>query len=193
MDDDNNIYLDHNFGGSTSATLQQEVTTGTGNTAKDIFFSKYFESTANVKLVALFNGTGHDIDLSGLRIHIPYGSSAPYGDRYIRLDTLMDPVSHPGRSTTLPTGQELIIYSWQPSSSASGCFRDNAILESAADKVDMSTWIPIPYNYDTDNGDHALCFGGREAILLERDSSTWGKGWKPIDIIGAMDDSGHSI
>ena len=193
VDDDNNIYLDHNFGGSTSATLQQEVTTGTGNTAKDIFFSKYFESTANVKLVALFNGTGHDIDLSGLRIHIPYGSSAPYGDRYIRLDTLMDPVSHPGRSTTLPTGQELIIYSWQPSSSASGCFRDNAILESAADKVDMSTWIPIPYNYDTDNGDHALCFGGREAILLERDSSTWGKGWKPIDIIGAMDDSGHSI
>ena len=193
VDDDNNIYLDHNFGGSTSATLQQEVTTGTGNTAKDIFFSKYFESTANVKLVALFNGTGHDIDLSGLRIHIPYGSSAPYGDRYIRLDTLMDPVSHPGRSTTLPTGQELIIYSWQPSSSASGCYRDNAILESAADKVDMSTWIPIPYNYDTDHGDHALCFGGREAILLERDSSTWGKGWKPIDIIGAMDDSGHSI
>ena len=193
VDDDNNIYLDHNFGGSTSATLQQEVTTGTGNTAKDIFFSKYFESTANVKLVALFNGTGHDIDLSGLRIHIPYVSSAPYGDRYIRLDTLMDPVSHPGRSTTLPTGQELIIYSWQPSSSASGCYRDNAILESAADKVDMSTWIPIPYNYDADNGDHALCFGGREAILLERDSSTWGKGWKPIDIIGAMDDSGHSI
>ena len=194
VDDDNNIYLDHNFGGSTSATLQQEVTTGTGNTAKDIFFSKYFESTANVKLVALFNGTGHDIDLSGLRIHIPYyGSSAPYRDRYIRLDTLMDPVSHPGRSTTLPTGQELIIYSWQPSSSASGCYRDNAILESAADKVDMSTWIPIPYNYDTDHGDHALCFGGREAILLERDSSTWGKGWKPIDIIGAMDDSGHSI
>lgn len=193
VDDNNNIYLDHNFGGSTSATLQQEVTTGTGNTATDIFFSKYFESTANVKLVALFNGTGHDIDLRGLRIHIPYGSSAPYRDRYIRLDTLMDPVSHPGRSTTLPTGQELIIYSWQPSSSASGCFRDNAILESAADKVDMSTWIPIPYNYDTDNGDHALCFGGREAILLERDSSTWGKGWKPIDIIGAMDDSGHSI
>lgn len=193
VDDDNNIYLDHNFGGSTSATLQQEVTTGTGNTAKDIFFSKYFESTANVKLVALFNGTGHDIDLSGLRIHIPYGSSAPYGDRYIRLDTLMNPVSHPGRSTTLPTGQELIIYSWQPSSSASGCFRDSAILESAADKVDMSTWIPIPYNYDTDSGNHALCFGGREAILLERDSSTWGKGWKPIDIIGAMDDSGHSI
>lgn len=193
VDDDNNIYLDHNFGGSTSATLQQEVTTGTGNTAKDIFFSKYFESTANVKLVALFNGTGHDIDLSGLRIHIPYGSSAPYGDRYIRLDTLMDPVSHPGRSTTLPTGQELIIYSWQPSSSASGCYRDNAILESAADKVDMSTWIPIPYNYAADNGNHALCFGGREAILLERDSSTWGKGWKPIDIIGAMDDSGHSI
>ena len=193
VDDNNNIYLDHNFGGSTSATLQQEVTTGTGNTATDIFFSKYFESTANVKLVALFNGTGHDIDLRGLRIHIPYGSSAPYGDRYIRLDTLMDPVSHPGRSTTLPTGQELIIYSWQPSSISGGCHRDNAILESAADKVDMSTWIPIPYNYAADNGDHALCFGGREAILLERDSSTWGKGWKPIDIIGAMDNSGHSI
>lgn len=193
VDDNNNIYLDHNFGGSTSATLQQEVTTGTGNTATDIFFSKYFESTANVKLVALFNGTGHDMDLSGLRIHIPYGSSAPYGDRYIHMDTLLNPSTHPGRSRILPTGQELIIYSWQPSSSVGGCYRDNAILESAADKVDMSTWIPIPYNYAADNGDHALCFGGREAILLERDSSTWGKGWKPIDIIGAMDDSGHSI
>ena len=193
VDDDNNIYLDHNFGGSTSATLQQEVTTGTGNTAKDIFFSKYFESTANVKLVALFNGTGHDIDLSGLRIHIPYGSSAPYGDRYIHMDTLLNPATHPGRSRILPSGKELIIYSWQPTSQAGGCYRDNAILESAADKVDMSTWIPIPYNYAADNGDHALCFGGREAILLERDSSTWGKGWKPIDIIGAMDDSGHSI
>lgn len=193
VDDNNNIYLDHNFGGSTSATLQQEVTTGTGNTATDIFFSKYFESTANVKLVALFNGTGHDIDLRGLRIHIPYGSSAPYGDRYIRLDTLLNPATHPGRSRILPSGQELIIYSWQPASSTGGCHRDNAILESAADKVDMSTWIPIPYNYSADNGDHALCFGGREAILLERDSSTWGKGWKPIDIIGAMDNVGHSI
>lgn len=193
VDDDNNIYLDHNFGGSTSATLQQEVTTGTGNTAKDIFFSKYFESTANVKLVALFNGTGHDIDLSGLRIHIPYGSSAPYGDRYIHMDTLLNPATHPGRSRILPSGKELIIYSWQPTSQAGGCYRDNAILESAADKVDMSTWIPIPYNYAADSGNHALCFGGREAILLERDSSTWGKGWKPIDIIGAMDDSGHSI
>ena len=189
VDGNNNIFLDHNYGGSTTATLDQLMTETAGSTANDIFFSKYFESTANVKLVAIFNGTGEGKDISDLRIRIPWYDTKQYKykDRIIKLDTLLN---HPGRSTTLDNGKELILYSWQPTSKAGDCYRDRAILESAADKVDMSTWIPLSYAYAADSGKHSVCFAGYEAIVLERYQAG---AWQPIDIIGAMDASGHSI
>ncbi len=42
----------------------------TGNLAKDLFFSKYYESIGNLKLIAIYNGTNKDIDISNVRITV---------------------------------------------------------------------------------------------------------------------------
>lgn len=51
-----------------SVVLENEVTKHTGQDALDIFFSKYFEAAGSVKLLAIYNGTKHSIDLSNVRI-----------------------------------------------------------------------------------------------------------------------------
>ena len=51
-----------------SVVLENEVTKQTGQDASDIFFSKYFEAAGSVKLLAIYNGTKHSIDLSNVRI-----------------------------------------------------------------------------------------------------------------------------
>lgn len=52
-----------------SVVLENEVTKQTtGQDALDIFFSKYFEAAGSVKLLAIYNGTKHSIDLSNVRI-----------------------------------------------------------------------------------------------------------------------------
>lgn len=51
-----------------SVVLENEVTKHTGQDASDIFFSKYFEAAGSVKLLAIYNGTKHSIDLSNVRI-----------------------------------------------------------------------------------------------------------------------------
>lgn len=171
--------------------------------ANDIFMSKYFEASSNVKMIGIFNGTGVDKDVSDLRIRIPWiNSSTTTGisqgnySRYVVLSTVLNTA---GRSTTLANGDEIILYSYQPSALSNGtCYRDLQILDSAAAQgVDMSNWIPITYAYNSsstdpaDYGGTALCFGGREPILLERNTS--GSIWEPIDIIGAVDASGNAI
>lgn len=152
--------------------------------ANDIFFSKYFEAAFNVKLIAIFNGTGHDVDVSDLRIHMPYSTDK---NRYVNLDTCLANPNHHGGSPVLKDGEEIIFYSWQPTaSSKSGsvnCYRDNDILDDVRAKgTDMSNWIALPYSYSVDEGQHAICFGGNTPILLERNV---GGNWTPIDIIGA--------
>ncbi len=42
----------------------------TGNAANDLFFSKYYESIGNLKLIAIYNGTSSDIDISNVRITV---------------------------------------------------------------------------------------------------------------------------
>ncbi len=42
----------------------------TGGQAKDLFFSKYYEATANVKLVGIYNGTKDTLSLSEIQIYL---------------------------------------------------------------------------------------------------------------------------
>ena len=51
-----------------SVVLENEITKGTGHSATDLFFSKYFEATGSVKLLAIYNGTGKTISLENVRI-----------------------------------------------------------------------------------------------------------------------------
>lgn len=51
-----------------SVVLENEITKGTGHSATDLFFSKYFEASGSVKLLAIYNGTGKTISLENVRI-----------------------------------------------------------------------------------------------------------------------------
>ena len=70
------IIVDINTNETVGVTLENEVSygSGTGVEATELFFSKYYEATGNVKLVAIYNGTKNIIDLTDYEIH--YGKDS---------------------------------------------------------------------------------------------------------------------
>ena len=60
------VVISYNGDADLTLTTFTEETHGDphANVADDIFFSKYFEAAANVKLLAIFNGTFNTVDLS---------------------------------------------------------------------------------------------------------------------------------
>lgn len=142
--------------------------------AEEVFFSKYFEASGNVKMLAIYNGTGEPQDPTKLRFRIVNkdGSSE-------HIVNLADHVS----STDLPDGKELIFYSWNSSATT-----DQKIMNCAESTpgVDKSTWIEIKWNSYTSTYP-GIIFGGKEAIVLEKQV---GANWEVMDIIGALSDDG---
>lgn len=63
-----------------SVVLENEITKGTGHSATDLFFSKYFEASGSVKLLAIYNGTGKTISLENVRIEGMAATSATATD-----------------------------------------------------------------------------------------------------------------
>ena len=59
---------------SASVVIEDKNENIAGETADDIFFSKYYEAASNMKLFALYNGTDHAIDLSKLRVRSGTGT-----------------------------------------------------------------------------------------------------------------------
>ena len=49
---------------------QVKHSTGTGNVADDLFFSKYYEASGNLKLVGVYNGTKDTLPLTDVKIQI---------------------------------------------------------------------------------------------------------------------------
>ena len=79
----------------------QSTGTGTGNVATDLFFSKYFEAKANLKLFAIYNGTKDDISLANTKVTFTKaGKSTPN-------ETLdLSPLG------SIPAGKEYVFYSF---------------------------------------------------------------------------------
>lgn len=168
-----------------------EGNTSGGTIANDLFFSKYYEATGDLKLLGLYNGTDHDIDVTNITIGI---GAAPKpgkpGDansrsikrttgvnigQYIILDGLID-------NNTINSGQEIILYTWKDTGSdqvESGgrldkCVNDKVTEELGGNMAAQTNW----YNIEQGNT-HGYCnWSGRQAIALWR-------GTTMIDIIGA--------
>ena len=101
------VVVDVNTDETITVTLENEVQygSGVGQKADDLFFSKYFEGSGNLKLLAIYNGTGKDVDLSIYRIDRGSdGNATKIGKKY-NLSQL----------GTIKNGQEIIFYS-KPSS-----------------------------------------------------------------------------
>lgn len=89
-----------------SVVLENEVTKHTGQDALDIFFSKYFEAAGSVKLLAIYNGTKHSIDLSNVRIEgmaVTTTEQVWSADEYDRID--LSPIG------SIAPDEEIVLYS----------------------------------------------------------------------------------
>lgn len=131
---------------------------GSGATATDIFFSKYFEAEGTAKMLGVFNGTTNDIPLADITIvqrsltgAAKAFSLASYGAQ---------------RTGYIKAGEEILFYT-----------RDNreAVMECAEADPTFPNWN----NVDGKEGASNFSFGGKGTIRLFRGNTC-------IDIIGAM-------
>ncbi|MGM9837478.1 MAG: fibronectin type III domain-containing protein [Paludibacteraceae bacterium] len=174
------VDINTEVGTGVDLVVEKRTETSDGNIAEDIFFSKYFEAASNMKLLAIYNGTKGDIDISNVRIRVLRGLSNETGNYPEHIVPLKNYVS----DKTIHQGQEIVMYSYQPSVT-----RDKAILNCIKEKEGFDTWIAIPYTYSETA--EALVFGGSDAILLER-LNTETNQWEPIDLIGAVEDDTYA-
>jgi|GEM_PF-2069588 len=170
VNNNNDIIIEHDFGENASASIQQLVTTTEGNIAEEVFFSKYFEASGSVKMLAVYNGTGKAVDPTKLRIRI-------VNDKADKLHIIN--LSEYLTTADMPNGKELIFYSWDTDNET-----DINIMNCAEGKADMSSWIEIAWE-DYDAMLPAIIFGGDEAIVLEQLNELTNK-WEILDIIGAL-------
>lgn len=113
------------------------------NIADDIFFSKYYEATYNVKLLGLFNGTKEAVDLSNLYIYVGTDRAQPWSCKLSLSGLVANDLIEPN--------QEIIIWYHQNSTV------DKKIVDCIGVDTKQFIWSP-----------KQIAFGGRQAILLIR-------------------------
>ncbi len=171
---------------------KDERVKGATSLAEDIFFSKYYEAAGYTKLVGLYNGTDHDIDLSDLKIigGTSAWSSSTSDHNYVVLKDVSKLVTDYGDGAGhiyLPQGKEIILYSLDDDNSSTGDhpFPGAGCLDKFYDWDDLANndvdgWYRIGnLSAGADGDGHTTFnFSGPYSIGLKRGS-------KLIDIIGA--------
>ncbi len=174
-----------NISGTPVIMLYDEVqhgNEGSGKIADEIFFSKYFEASYNVKLLGIFNGTPDTVDLSGYQLWATTGD-ATYAD-WSKKENFNQLIVKSGPTDKLPMqlapGKELIIYSQQRPDYAG----DVSILNCAKESPKSGFANYYRVEWSTKNN---LAFNGDDAIALYRIADS-----RIIDLIGAGDASGKN-
>lgn len=161
------VTIEINTEGSAQVQIENEVEHGLGvGSAEELFFSKYYEASYNVKLVAIYNGTKNIIDLTDYQIH--YGKDS-WESQYI---TLKDFGSTKGQ---IQPGEEIILYSMKDGS------EDEDIMDCVHADYPDGNWVQVTQS--NNDGKGHLSFAGDKTIVLKKAGTI-------IDIIGALDSSG---
>lgn len=187
-----------NVGGSPSVLLMDEKTYGTegGQNANDLFISKYFEATGNLKLLGIYNGTDSDIDVSDVVISVAIGhlnssggnsnpdyryfGANPSGQNGFWLKNVIP-------SKVIHSGEEIILYTFNPSASddgtLKGCIEETLNTLFKDEKgLERENW----YNVEPTTASNGyLNWSGSQSIMLAHSD---GYNLTPIDIFG-----GYSI
>ena len=192
---DDKIIIEHDFSGTTSASILESETKLNGSIADSLFISKYFEAASHVKLFGLYNGTDHDVDLREIRVR---SGSSTWGDHgYVTLKNIAKiGTDFPGYM--MPPFTEIIFWTNREdgnSSQVTNCI-DMKIDGTKYDYQDMKDnkikgWYRVG-DYDgglDDEGNKSFNFNGDDALILER-STDGGTNWFPMDIFGAGNASG---
>ena len=165
------VVVDVNTDETITVTLENEVQygSGVGQKADDLFFSKYFEGSGNLKLLAIYNGTGKDVDLSTYRIDRGSNGNATKIGKIYNLSQL----------GTIKNGQEIIFYT-KPSSgeypyTCSQSFLASKVNESGVDA--NPRWILCDATEHNGVNFETMDFNGDDPLLLY-------KGNTLIDVFG---------
>lgn len=157
---------------------------GTGASATELFFSKYFEGAGDMKLVAIFNGTSNDISLADYKLYTK-NCSAPANEGAIASSAFGSTTNYPISALgSIKAGQEIIFFT-RPNSTKTPDLHDcsDAFLTSMAAKSgaeENPRWIEC--NNSTLYGGTtfpAMQFNGNDAICLEKNDAL-------IDVIGTI-------
>ena len=166
---DQGIIVDINTDETVGVTLENEVSygSGAGAEATELFFSKYYEATTNVKLVAIYNGTKNLIDLTDYQIH--YGKDS-WENQYI---TLKDFGVTKGQ---IQPGEEIILYTMSDNDDS-----DKKIMACVNGDYPDGKWVRVTQSNNEGKGH--LSFAGNKTLVLKKAGIV-------IDVIGALDSTG---
>jgi uncharacterized repeat protein (TIGR02543 family) len=179
------IIVDINTNEKIGVTLENEVSygSGSGSLAEDLFFSKYFEGSGSLKMIAIYNGTGKDVDLTDYFIYKGHNGSANFDED--DQDKISYPLSELG---VIKQGQEIVLYSWPLNTDAEASVYScsQTFLHSIANESGQDAnprWILCgkdPTNSITPIYSDAMNFNGDDPLLLYKDGEI-------IDVFGATD------
>ena len=82
------IYVLDNDANEATSEIRQYVVNGT--CASDLFFSEYVEGSSNNKFLEIFNGTGHQVDLSGYEVR-QYNNGSDTPTYTLSLSGILEP------------------------------------------------------------------------------------------------------
>ena len=142
------------------------TSTGGGSQAEGLFFSKYYEASYNVKLIAVFNGTGQDIDVTNYTIK--YGKTS-WETYYIKLGNFTN------TKNIIAAGEEVILYTTTAQS------EDTKIMNCVNGNYPDGPWKEVTEKNSGGNG--KLSFAGDKTIALFNNTDL-------VDVIGAVTDAG---
>ena len=175
----NGIDVAINTNEKISVILENQVTkgTGTGQVANELFFSKYYEATGNVKLIAIYNGTLEEKDLRKYRISIGTGNT---GWTYAQIGA--SDWEAMGK-TTLQSNEELVLYYYVLNNPQNAPY-DPQIIECVNNnKV---------FDFSTAYMNAKIMYSGRQNFLLEK-TEDGGTTYEKIDLMGAMNVDGTNL
>lgn len=142
------------------------TSTGGGSQAEGLFFSKYYEATGNVKLIAVFNGTGQDIDVTNYTIK--YGKTS-WETYYIKLGNFTN------TKNIIAAGEEVILYT------TGATTQDKDIMDCVNANYPDGPWKEVTAK--NSGGSGLLSFAGDKTIALFNNTDL-------VDVIGAVTDGG---
>ena len=176
---------------------QENAGSTTTKVAEDIFFSKYFEASGYTKLVGLFNGTDHSIDISDLVVCSAksgaWSTTKASGTSHVVLAdiTKLKNDYGDGDKIMLPKNTEIILYSLRDDNKSdftgAGCMDEHYNWDDLAANS-VQNWYRIGKTNEKgsqmdNDGHYPLTFGGANSIALKRDGVI-------LDLIGAGTSSG---
>lgn len=202
---DGEIVIEHDLEGTITLDLSEGHAISTGTAANDLFFSKYFEAASNMKLFAIFNGTGHDMDISNIRVRCNCTTDEKWPKKtgdfgYVELRTISK-LREMYPKLKIPSGTELIFWSNNKGNTSGTIARNTELREcitftigdmeykySDMEAMEIPNWFCLgdytTYQTTDADGNNQFVFNGDDSMILERYNPATGQ-WEAIDLFGA--------